>query len=132
MIYGTDLGNGAVPAGIDVRELLLLREAGLSEDQVLAAMIRAPLDVDAPADLIALADDPLRDLRAFEDVRLVVRAGRVVSGSRPSDKHRPMTDSPLVDDRNVTPEELSRREEPRDAAGGVSVDVTPAADALPP
>ena len=43
-------------------------------------MIRAPLDVDAPADLIALADDPLRDLRAFEDVRLVVRAGRVVSG----------------------------------------------------
>ena len=28
VIYGTDLGNGAIPAGIHTRELLLLREAG--------------------------------------------------------------------------------------------------------
>ena len=80
VIYGTDLGNGAVPAGIDTRELLLLREAGLSNEDVLAALIRAPLEVDAPADLIALRGDPVRDLRAFDDVRLVVRAGRVVRG----------------------------------------------------
>lgn len=80
VIYGTDLGNGAIPAGIDVRELLLLREAGLSNEDVLAALIRAPLEIDAPADLIALREDPARDLRAFDDVRLVVRAGKVVRG----------------------------------------------------
>jgi imidazolonepropionase-like amidohydrolase len=80
VIYGTDLGNGAIPAGIHTRELLLLREAGLSNEDVLAALIRAPLEIDAPADVIALREDPVRDLRAFDDVRLVVRAGRVVRG----------------------------------------------------
>ena len=80
VIYGTDLGNGAIPAGIHTRELLLLREAGLSNEDVLAALIRAPLEVDAPADVIALREDPVQDLHAFDDVRLVVRAGRVVRG----------------------------------------------------
>ena len=80
VIYGTDLGNGAIPAGIHTRELLLLREAGLSNEDVLAALIRAPLQVDAPADVIALREDPVQDLHAFDDVRLVVRAGRVVRG----------------------------------------------------
>ncbi|HTG46502.1 MAG TPA: amidohydrolase family protein [Actinomycetota bacterium] len=78
VIYGTDLGNGPVPPGIDVRELLLLREAGLTNEQVLGAMIRAPLDLDAPADLVAVAGDPLEDPGAFEELLLVVRAGRVV------------------------------------------------------
>jgi imidazolonepropionase-like amidohydrolase len=35
---------------------------------------------DAPADLIVLRTSPLEDLRALEDVQMVVRAGRVVSG----------------------------------------------------
>jgi hypothetical protein len=42
-------------------------------------MVRAPLDLDAPADLIGLARSPLDDPTAFEDLRLVVRAGRVVA-----------------------------------------------------
>lgn len=78
VIYGTDLGNGAIPPGIDTREALLLRDAGLEPEEILQAMVRAPLDVDAPADLIALARSPLDDLTAFEDLILVVRAGRVV------------------------------------------------------
>ena len=77
--YGTDLGNGGIPPGIHVRELELLGEAGLSPDAVLGALTRAPLDPGAPADLIVLAADPLLDLRAFDDLRLVVRAGRLVS-----------------------------------------------------
>jgi imidazolonepropionase-like amidohydrolase len=80
VIYGTDLGNGPIPAGIDTRELLLLREAGLSNEEVLAALIRAPLDGNAPADVIALGGDPLEDLGAFEDLRLVVRSGSVIAG----------------------------------------------------
>jgi imidazolonepropionase-like amidohydrolase len=78
VIYGTDLGNGAIPPGIHTRELLLLGEAGLSNEEVLAALTRAPIEQGAPADLIALSEDPLDDLRAFERLQLVVRAGRVL------------------------------------------------------
>jgi imidazolonepropionase-like amidohydrolase len=79
VIYGTDLGNGPIPAGIHTREVLLLRDAGLEPEEILQAMIRAPLDLDAPADLIALRRSPLDDPSAFDDLRMVVRAGRVVA-----------------------------------------------------
>lgn len=78
VIYGTDLGNGAIPPGIHTRELTWLAEAGLAHEDVLQALVRAPLDPDAPADLIALRADPTRDLNAFDELLLVVRAGRVV------------------------------------------------------
>ena len=78
--YGTDLGNGSIPPGIHTREALLMVEAGLEPEEVLEAMIRAPLEPDAPADLIGLRASPLEDLRALDHVRLVIRAGRVVSG----------------------------------------------------
>ncbi len=76
--YGTDLGNGPIPPGIHTREALLMREAGIEPEDILQAMVRAPLDLDAPADLIALAASPLEDLNAFDDVRLVVRAGNIM------------------------------------------------------
>jgi cytosine/adenosine deaminase-related metal-dependent hydrolase len=79
--YGTDLGNGPLTAGVHIRELRLLGEAGLTPDQVLGALARAPLEPGAPADLLVLGADPIRDVRAFERVRLVVRAGRVVAHS---------------------------------------------------
>ena len=79
VIYGTDLGNGPIPAGIHTREVLLLRDAGLEPEEILQAMVRAPLDLDAPADLIALGRSPLDDPAAFDDLRVVVRAGRVVA-----------------------------------------------------
>jgi imidazolonepropionase-like amidohydrolase len=78
--YGTDLGNGSIPAGIHTREALLMVEAGLEPEEVLEAMIRAPLEPDAPADLIGLPRNPLDDLRSLDDVQLVIRAGRVVAG----------------------------------------------------
>lgn len=77
VIYGTDLGNGPVPPGIDTREAMLLREAGLELEEILQAMVRAPLVPDAPADLIALERSPLDDAAAFDDLQLVVRAGNV-------------------------------------------------------
>ena len=80
IVYGTDLGNGSIPPGIHTREALLMVEAGLEPEEVLEAMIRAPLAPDAPADLIALRASPLEDLRALDDVRMVIRAGRVVAG----------------------------------------------------
>jgi imidazolonepropionase-like amidohydrolase len=80
IVYGTDLGNGSIPPGIHTREALLMVEAGLEPEEVLEAMIRAPLAPDTPADLIALRRSPLEDLRALDDVTLVIRAGRVVAG----------------------------------------------------
>jgi imidazolonepropionase-like amidohydrolase len=78
--YGTDLGNGEVPPGIHAREAMLIREAGLEPEEVLGTMIRAPLEPDAPADLVELGSSPLEDLAALDDVRTVIRAGRVVAG----------------------------------------------------
>jgi imidazolonepropionase-like amidohydrolase len=79
VVYGTDLGNGDVPPGIDVREAFLLHEAcRMPVDDVLAAMTAGPLRPGAPADLIVLARDPFDDLAALGDLRLVMRAGREV------------------------------------------------------
>lgn len=78
VVYGTDLGNGPIPPGIHTRELLLLSEAGLEYEEVLEALTRAPLEPGAPADLIALATNPLDALSAFDEIRLVVRSGRIV------------------------------------------------------
>ena len=79
VVYGTDLGNGEVPPGIDVREAFLLHEACRMEvEDVLVAMTAGRLDAGAPADLIALGADPFEDLSALGDLRLVMRAGRVV------------------------------------------------------
>jgi imidazolonepropionase-like amidohydrolase len=78
VLYGTDLGNGPVPPGIDVREVMLLFQAGLSPEAVLTSMMRAPLEPGAPADIIGVARDPFEDLEALGELRLVMRAGRVV------------------------------------------------------
>jgi imidazolonepropionase-like amidohydrolase len=79
VVYGTDLGNGEVPAGIDVREALLLHEAvRMAPEEVLDAMTASRLEIGAPADLVAVAGDPRARLEALGDVRLVVRAGRIV------------------------------------------------------
>ena len=79
VVYGTDLGNGPIPPGIDVREALLLHEAvRMTPEEVLSAMTATTLEPGAPADLIALGGSPLERVEALGDLRLVVRAGRVV------------------------------------------------------
>jgi imidazolonepropionase-like amidohydrolase len=75
--YGTDLGNGPIPAGVHPAESWHLRDAGLSPGAILQAMTFRPLEPDEPGDLIALGANPLDDLDALGDVRLVIRAGRV-------------------------------------------------------
>jgi imidazolonepropionase-like amidohydrolase len=75
--YGTDLGNGPIPPGIHVREALHLAAAGLSAEAVLITMAGWRLREGAPGDLLALGGNPLDDLRALDDVRVVIRAGQV-------------------------------------------------------
>ncbi len=77
VVYGTDLGNGDIPPGIHVRELMLMREAGLSNNEIIAGLIRAPIEEGGPADLIGLPESPFSDLSVFDDLLLVMRGGQV-------------------------------------------------------
>lgn len=76
VVYGTDLGNGPIPAGIHSGEALHLHRAGLSAERVLEALTFRPLARGEPADLVALGSSPLEDLGSYQQVRLVIRGGR--------------------------------------------------------
>ena len=74
--YGTDLGNGPIPAGIHVGEVWHMYRAGLSAERLLQALTFRPLAPGEPADLVVLGGNPLENLGALAEVRVVVRAGR--------------------------------------------------------
>jgi imidazolonepropionase-like amidohydrolase len=76
VVYGTDLGNGPIPAGIHVAEIWHLRRAGMLPEQLLEALTFRPLASGEPADVVILGGNPLEDLNAFGEVRFVLRAGR--------------------------------------------------------
>jgi imidazolonepropionase-like amidohydrolase len=80
--YGTDLGNGAIPPGIDPREVGLLASAGLPPAGLLRAMTLSGLRPGAEADVVGLRGNPFQDLGAFEEVALVIRAGRIRRAER--------------------------------------------------
>ena len=61
-----------------VDELRWLRAAGLTTEEVLQAFVRAPIEIGAPADLLVVGESPLGDVAALDDIRVVVRAGRIV------------------------------------------------------
>jgi imidazolonepropionase-like amidohydrolase len=77
--YGTDLGNGPIPAGIDVGEVFHLRLAGLSALDILQTVTFRPLTRGEPGDLVVLERNPLEDLAALGAVRMVMRGGRPVT-----------------------------------------------------
>ncbi len=100
VVYGTDLGNQGPPPAVDVDELRLLVEAGLSPAQAVAAGTGLAADhlglpelgrvrPGARADLLLVAGDPLTDLAALSRVRLVARDGEVAGPVRPGPRHRP-------------------------------------------
>ncbi|GAA1958927.1 amidohydrolase family protein [Agromyces allii] len=58
VLYGTDLGNGDQPLGVNARELELLAEAGLAASEVLEALTD-PWPRDEPAEgVVTFAADP--------------------------------------------------------------------------
>lgn len=76
--YGTDLGNGPIPPGIDVREAWHLVRAGLRGERLLEALTFRPLEPGEFANVLAFGGNPLEDVGALEDLRLVIRMGRRV------------------------------------------------------
>lgn len=89
VVYGTDMGNAGPPEGIDVRELVLMVEAGMTPGAALAAATsgaashlglagRGTVIQGAVADLLLVDGDPLTDLSVLSRPVLVMREGRVV------------------------------------------------------
>jgi imidazolonepropionase-like amidohydrolase len=92
VVYGTDLGNQGPPPAVDVEELRLLVEAGLTPAAALAAATSAAaahlgladagrVAPGARADLLLVAGDPLADLAALSRIRLVTRDGWVAGAT---------------------------------------------------
>lgn len=75
--YGTDLGNGPLPCGVNGREVEALGAAGLDAGEMLAAMTLGPLAAGAAADIVTVADDPTREPAVLARAEPVLRAGRL-------------------------------------------------------
>jgi imidazolonepropionase-like amidohydrolase len=74
--YGTDLGNGPLPLGVNQRELQALGEAGYHPPQILRAI------ATSRTDLSLVARDPLTDVRVLAEAtrwRAVYPQGREFS-----------------------------------------------------
>ncbi len=75
VLYGTDLGNGPLPQALNLRELGLLADAGLSDDDLLAALTDPWPFVAAPTDAeTEVPDGPQPLLERLASAR-VVREG---------------------------------------------------------
>lgn len=90
VVYGTDLGNQGVEPGIDRGEVEAMSRGGMSPRDIVAAATctsatwlgledRGVIEPGRRADLVALDSDPRHHLVAREQVRFVVREGRLWS-----------------------------------------------------
>lgn len=94
LLYGSDFGNPGIPVGPDVAELRLMRLAGLSGAELLAAATRHAAETlglgplgsivpGAPADLIVVPDDPSVRPGGLDNPSLVISGGVVVTEAGP-------------------------------------------------
>ncbi len=89
ILFGTDVGY-LTDYPLLTREFELLARAGLTFDQILAALTTAPavrfgfaattgrVAAGQDADLVVLSGDPTRDIRAFSRVALTLRLGKIL------------------------------------------------------
>lgn len=90
MVYGTD--TGIIPQGANARQFAVMVRWGmppgqaiLSATSVAAEMLGLSKDLGSIeagkyADLIAVTGDPLVDISTLEDVKFVMKAGKIVKG----------------------------------------------------
>jgi imidazolonepropionase-like amidohydrolase len=89
ILFGTDIGY-LTDYPLLTREFELLARAGLTFDQILAALTTAPAErfgftattgrvaAGHDADLVVLNGDPARDIKAFSRVALTLRSGNII------------------------------------------------------
>lgn len=89
LLYGSDLGVPGAPARIQLDELRLMREAGMTPQAIIRAATSlagrrtgvanlGTLVPGAPADLVGMLGDPFKDMQTLEQPQLVVAAGVVL------------------------------------------------------
>lgn len=76
--YGTDLGNGPLPAAVNPRELAALGDAGLAGLDILSAITGSRLAPGAVADLTVVPADPISDPSVLASAVPVLKAGSAV------------------------------------------------------
>ncbi|HBY93422.1 MAG: amidohydrolase family protein [Ardenticatenaceae bacterium] len=100
MPMGSDAGSPYIPNGVgNARELELYVRYGATPTQAIEATTRVAAEVlrmddrigtvtpDKEADLIVVAEDPLRDIRVLqnhENIKLVIQSGQIVVNRRPA------------------------------------------------
>jgi imidazolonepropionase-like amidohydrolase len=89
--FGTDAA--VYPHGHNARELAVYVKLGMTPIQAIRSATtvaaealgvtdRGAIETGLLADIIAVGGDPLRDVKAFEDIRFVMAAGRVVKAPK--------------------------------------------------
>lgn len=78
VVYGTDMGNGPLPAGVNAREILALGSAGLAGDDLLAALTGAPA-APVPVSRLLMSARPL-PVTAAETVAWLADCRRLTAG----------------------------------------------------
>ncbi len=107
VVAGSDAGSYGVPHGTGlIDEVLFLRQAGLTVQQVLSAATAVPRQLwnASPADVavgqaanfIGLDDSPFKDMNSLRRVQLICRNGQAVK----PDGTSPIVASPLLSQRN--------------------------------
>ena len=77
VVYGTDLGNGPIPAGHPRRRDLAPAAGRPRRPSSCSRRSRSGRSTPGePADVVVLGGNPLEDLNAFGAVKFVLRAGR--------------------------------------------------------
>lgn len=88
MVFGTDIG--VFPHGTGARQLQVMVDWGMPPMEVIKSATSnaakhlgwedqvGSLQPGKYADIIAVAGDPLRDIRVLEDVKLVIKGGKII------------------------------------------------------
>ena len=76
IVRGGPAGTVAVSGKIHVGEAWHLYRAGMSAEDILRALTHRTLAPGEPADLVVLGGNPLENLGALGDLRLVIHGGR--------------------------------------------------------
>lgn len=75
VLYGTDLGNGPLPEGVNAAEITALHQAGMGAEDILRSLGGAGVRPGSRADLVTVAADPFEDPTRLARATTVLKAG---------------------------------------------------------
>lgn len=94
LVYGTDMGNGPTPVGVNGREIHLLGEAGLAGELLRRAVLAQPLPTTAGSAAAGALTAPLPVPQTAADLVRWLAIARRVPGPRPRRDDEPAPTGP--------------------------------------